>query len=80
MNVRGFYHITIGSLPEYEDLVAEIYINDRFVGLISQERAEGDFLLELSLPEGKEPAAIELALFESAVAEAKEKLQKLKRD
>lgn len=77
--MSGFYHITVGSLLDYEDLVAEIYINGRFVGLISQEQAQGEFLLELSVREGKEPAAIDLALFENAVAEAKDKLHKLKR-
>lgn len=72
--MNGFYHITVCSLPDYENLVAEIYICDKFIGLISQEKAEGQFLLELGPTEGKEPAAINLTVFENAVAEAKEKL------
>lgn len=77
--MSGIYHITVGSLPDYEHLVAEIYINDRFVGLISQEKAEGQFRLELGPTEGMESAILDLTVFENAVAEAKEKLRKLKR-
>lgn len=77
--MSAFYHITVGSLPDYEDLVAEIYINDKFVGLICQEKAEGQFLLELAPTDGKEPTIVDLTVFENAVTEAKEKLHKLKR-
>lgn len=77
--MSGFYHITVGSLPDYEDLVAEIYINDKYVGLISQENAEGRFVLELGPWEGKESTVVDLLVFENAVADAKERLRKLRR-
>lgn len=73
--MNGFYRITVCSLPDYENLVAEVYIHDKFIGLISQEKAEGQFLLELGQTEG----AINLTVFENAVAEAKEKLGSLRR-
>jgi len=77
--VSGFYHITVGSLPDYEDLVAEIYIGDKFVGLISQEEELERFLLELAPLEQATSTKLDLAVFERAISEAKEKLQKLKR-
>jgi hypothetical protein len=79
MTVSDFYHITVCSLPDYEDLVAEIYINDKFVSLMSQEKAEGQFLLELGPGNDNESTVFDLAVFEEAVATAKEKLRKLKR-
>lgn len=45
--MNGFYRITVCSLPDYENLVAEIYIHDKFIGLISQERQRVNFCWSL---------------------------------
>lgn len=79
MTVSGFYHVTVGSLPDYEDLVAEIYINDKFVGLISQEQGPERYVLELASPENEIATKLDLEVFERAVSESREKLRKLKR-
>jgi len=42
-----YFNIIIASLVGYEYLVAEIYCNDKFVALISQERGRGDYDLEV---------------------------------
>lgn len=40
------YEILIASPPSYESLVAEIYLNGKFVALISQENGDGVFDIE----------------------------------
>lgn len=77
--MSDFYQITVGSLPDYDDLIAEIYIDGRFVGLISQEQGPDKFLLEIPARDSEETMKVELALFEKAVAEAKSKLRVLRR-
>lgn len=77
--MSGFYHVTVGSLPDYEELVAEIYISDKFVALISQEQGPEKFVLELAQSECTVTKKMDLTVFERAVLEAKEKLRKLKR-
>lgn len=79
MTVKGFYHITVGSLPDYEDLVAEIYINSKFIGLISQEHGPESLVLELAASKCAGPVHLDLEVVEGAIAEAKCKLRKLKR-
>lgn len=44
------YKIIVCSLPDYEDLVAEMYIEGEFIGLLSQEEGRGKFVLELNSP------------------------------
>jgi len=46
---KGF-EIIIASLPGYNSVVAEIYYNNLFIALISQEK-EGVFVLETPGPE-----------------------------
>lgn len=42
------HKIIVCSLPNYEDLVAEIYIADVFSGLLSQEEERGVYKFEPS--------------------------------
>jgi hypothetical protein len=81
--MNGAYNITVCSLPDYERLVAEIYIGGKFVGLISDERGAEQFLLELMPPKRSKHSTtikLELAVFEMALSEAKERMRKLDRD
>lgn len=77
--MSGFYHVTVGSLPEYEDLVAEIYINGKFVGLLSQEAGLEHLTLELASTDETAPVKIDLAIWERAILEAKERLWALRK-
>lgn len=47
---KGF-EILIASPPEYDQLVAEIYYDGRYVGLVSQEREIGQFDFETPIPD-----------------------------
>lgn len=71
------YHITVCSLPEYKQLVAEIYLSDQYVGLVSQEAQLEPMMLELSPMGDQRPVKLDLATFEKALAEAKQRLSKL---
>ena len=70
------FEITIASLPDYEELVAEIHIQGKFIGLLSQE-AYPKTILELQL---FGPVRIDLELFERAVARAKQRLWELRKE
>ena len=67
--------IDICSDTDYEKLVAEIYCDNKFVALISQESEQ----LMLEFPssasvENQTTRAVDLKWFEKALAEAKQKL------
>lgn len=70
------HRVLVCSAPEFDELVAELYINERFVGLISQEDGPEHLALELPLTDSLK---IELAVFETAVTEAKQRLLNMKR-
>jgi hypothetical protein len=74
--MSGFYHIKVSSLPDYEQLVAEIYVNDQFVALVSQEMGPDQTQLELTAVEGP-PIRMDIVTFENALAEAKRRLSDL---
>lgn len=67
--MSGFFSVTVLSLPEYDELVAEIYISGRFVALLSQERGVDE--TEIEIPKN---VTLNLEVFEKALAEAKRQL------
>lgn len=77
--MTGFFHVTVVSLPSYNELVAEIYVNDKFVGLLSQENGPENTLLELAVSNVSEQPKISLRTFEKALEEAKQRLFDLRK-
>lgn len=78
---KGFETL-IASPPEYEELVAEIYFDGRFVALVSQERSVGVFDIEtpgLNLIEKEVIRKVDLNSFSQAVEEACKRLRGEKR-
>ena len=71
------YRIVVASLPDYKYLVAEIYIDDVFVGLLSQEGGEEHTRLEFAPARASHPIALSLSAFEEGLASAKERLRQL---
>jgi hypothetical protein len=71
------HRITVCSLPEYDQLVAEIYLEGRFVGLLSQEAGPDKTMLEIPTRDRDETIKIDLAAFEAALSEAKRRLSHL---
>ena len=71
MESKGDVTIQIASDIDFDKLVAEIYYQGRFAGLISQDRSE----LEFVFPEAHQPASsMPLDRFIAALAEAKREL------
>ena len=66
------FKILIASPPEYEDVVAEIYIDDRYVGLLSAD--DGPHMLRFDVATDPDPLKLDLDVFERALAAAKARL------
>ena len=71
------YRIDVGSLPDHEELVAEIYVDDEFVGLLSQESGPGHTLFEIGPIADSVCLKVNLVVFEQALAHAKARLKQL---
>ena len=72
------YQIQVWSSPDHDQLVAEIYIDGRFIGLLSQENWPDP---TMTLEWGDDPKVagmkVELTVFEQALAAAKARLVRL---
>jgi hypothetical protein len=73
------YSVTIWSHPDYEHLVAELYVKGEYCGLVSQEGGPSSALSPEVPGAGTVPSAlvVDLELFEKAVHEAKRRLLSL---
>lgn len=45
--MKKSFEVIVGSLPDYEDLIAELYIDGIFIGMITQEGERGIFNFEI---------------------------------
>ncbi|GEM_PF-1353686 len=72
--------IKICSDIDYEDLIAEIYYGEQFVGVVDQEKGFNHLVIrmpvgiELPISSNKSMLALNLTDFEHAIEEAKQKL------
>lgn len=67
-------------IDEYEDMVAEIYYNDKFLVLLNQDNGIDDINLEFNLSDiGSRKLQVNLKYFEEAVDFAKKRLWELRR-
>ena len=74
---KGF-ETMIASPPDYDELVAEIYYEGRFIALISQERGKGVFDIETpgqNLIEKEVIRKIDLNGFRQAMEDACQRLK-----
>ena len=77
MNQR--FRITVGSEPDYENLVGDIYFDDAIVCVLTQEHGFDSMQMKLFGPPGAENWEFELRDFEEAVATLKKRLWDLRR-
>jgi hypothetical protein len=70
------FEIVVGSLPDYEGLVAEIYIDGRYVGLLCDD--DGPRMLRFDVATDANPLKLDLNVFERALAAAKARLWDLR--
>lgn len=71
------YEVTICSLPEYDNLVAEIYVGGVFIGLMSQEGGNKNIDIEFPINNDGKLTKINLEIFEKSLSMAKNKIKNL---
>ena len=77
MNPR--FRITVGSEPEHEDLVGDLYFDDRIVCVLTQEEGFEAMQIELFCPQNGGTWGFPLADFEEALAALKQRMWELRR-
>lgn len=73
------FRIDIGSDLEYEDLVADIYFEDRFVAMLTQEQGFENLEIEIYPPETQKFWVFKFSEFDEAIQYAKRRLWELRR-
>ncbi|MDZ4259532.1 MAG: hypothetical protein U0974_12000 [Gemmatimonadales bacterium] len=73
------FRITVGSEPEYEDLVGDLYFDHRIVCTLTQEDGFDAMRLKLSCPPEGGTWNFSLAEFEEALATLKKRMWDLRR-
>ena len=71
------YRIQICSDVDYDQLIAEVYIDERFVALVSHEDPVGEYFVEFPGQDQNEAAIVrkvEFSTLLAALAEARSKL------
>jgi hypothetical protein len=72
--MKHTYRTLIASLPDYENVVAEIYVDEFYVGLLSSEEGLKQIKLELNGGAASNNLSVDLDTFEQALAHAKQRL------
>jgi len=77
MNPR--FRFTVGSEPDYEDLVGDLYFDDHIVCVLTQEAGFEAMQIEIHPPPEGGTWAFHLADFESALSALKQRMWELRR-
>jgi hypothetical protein len=77
MNPR--FRISVGSEVEYEDLVGELYYDDRIVVVLTQEQGPTALEMQLFGPSDEPAWCFQLGEFEQALGDLKSKMWALRR-
>lgn len=72
------FRVIVSSDQDYEQLIAEIYFGDRFVGIVSQEKGLEELALEIRGSDFDPKRNLPLRPFLKALERAMERLQELK--
>lgn len=73
------FRITVGSEPEYEDLVGDLYFDDQIVCVLTQEEGFQAMQMKLFGQLNGEAWSFSLADFEEALAALKKRMWELRR-
>jgi hypothetical protein len=77
MNPR--FRFTVGSEPEHEDLVGDLYFDDHIVCVLTQEGGFESMQIELHGPPEGGSWSFSLADFEAALGALKQRMWELRR-
>jgi hypothetical protein len=73
------FKIIISSDTEYNELCAEIFFEDHFVGILTQEQGLENLEIEIYPPQNKKFWTFKFSEFEAILKSAKETLWKMRR-
>ena len=73
------FRITVGSEPDHEDLVGDLYFDDSIVCVLTQERGFEAMQIKLFKPPKSDHWEFALLDFEVALAALKQRLWELRR-
>lgn len=71
--------IRVASDTDYEELIAEIYVDAQFFGLVSEEAAPNTFELEIHPRKDGKPWRLSLPEILDAIGQAKDRLVRMPR-
>ena len=74
------FRIEIVGDIDYEDLVADIYFEDQFLLMLSQEKGFENMQIEINTKQNQKLLVFKLSEFEEAINFAKNRLWELRRD
>lgn len=74
------FRVDILFPDEFQDMIAEIYFQDKFLGLVSQEEGFNSIDIEIICNSKNENWKFKLADFEIAIAYAKKRLWELRKN
>jgi len=77
--MKNEFKIVISSYVDYEDLCAEIYFDNQFVAILTQEEGFENLLIEIYPPENKKHWSFKFSDFEAILKKAKEQLWKMRK-
>ncbi len=73
------FKILISSDTAYNDLCAEIFFEDQFVGILTQEQGLENMEIEIHPPQNKKLWIFNFSEFEAALKSAKEALWEMRK-
>ncbi|MEJ2120185.1 MAG: hypothetical protein P8Z76_05625 [Alphaproteobacteria bacterium] len=74
------FQITVGSDPDEEELVADIYYSDQIVAEVTSPDNMSSFVVRLHALTEQPKSWLSLAGLEAAIEQAKKRLQELRRE
>ena len=76
---KNNFRFSIGDDPEHEELTAEIYFEEKFVAIISQEKGFEEMKIEIFQKSNGKPWAFQLNEFLEIIELSKRRLWELRR-
>ena len=74
------FKIIISSDLDYEELCAEIYFENQFVSIITQENGFENLMIEIYPPKEREAWVFNFSEFDKILKKAKQKLWEMRRE
>lgn len=73
------WNLSLFSSPDHEDLVAEIYHGEQFIGLVDQENGPEHLMMEFDPVGFQKLSRLALSDFEDILSKVRQRLDELKK-